>query len=276
MKFFLILIYLRYGKRTKMQLENKIKDFVIQFFETSKFKIICENKIYFVDIPEKNLNYFQKSRIIFTFDEITANENNCELIIPGSKTLFQIINMCTNKGPVIIRNYPDPKGYCIIRYHFFVHFSGIFNSSRLFLIEVDLEKLKIVDVGEKLEPKIFKFNSELLENNITKSYLLGLDELKLQSINFKNNFLNSSNDSFQVDYNLFIKRYDDEISECDQSINDKEQAYTDLEKIKKYRFDTLDKINNLEKIKNEMINNLQNKHKISLNYNLIGSEILFI
>ena len=46
--------------------------------------------------------------------------------------------------------------------------------------------------------------------------------------------------------------------------------------MKKYRFDTLDKINNLEKVKNDMMINLQNKHKISLDYNLIASEILLI
>jgi len=155
-----------------MQLENKIKDFVLLFFETSKFTITCKNKIYFVDVPEKNQNYFQKSRIIFTFDEITANENNCELIIPGSKTLFQIINLCTNKGPVIKKDYPNPKGYCVIRYHFFVYFSGISNSSQLFTIDVDLEKLKILDVNEVLEPKTLTFNSELFSKNITKSYLL--------------------------------------------------------------------------------------------------------
>ena len=103
-----------------------------------------------------------------------------------------------------------------------------------------------------------------------------MDKLKQQSTDLKNNFLNSCNDSFQLDYNLFVKRYDDEISEHDQSINEKEKIIADLDKMKKYRFDTLDKINNLEKVKNDMMINLQNKHKISLDYNLIASEILLI
>jgi hypothetical protein len=259
-----------------MGLENKIKDFVLLFFKISEFKINCENEIYFVDIPEKNQNYFQKSRIIFTFDEITANENNCELIIPGSKTLFQIINLCNNKGPVIKKDYPNSNGYYVIRYHFFVYFSGISNSSQLFTIDVDLEKLKILNVNDALEPRISTFSSELFSKNITKSYLLSLEELKNQSTTLKNNFLNSCNDAFQLDYNLFVQRYDDEISEYDKSIYEKEKNFSDLEKIKKYRFDTLDKIKNLETIKDEMIINLQKKHKLSLDYNLIGSEILLI
>ena len=259
-----------------MDLENKIKDFVLLFFKISEFPINCTNKIYFVDVPEKNQNYFQKSRIIFTFDEITANKNNCELIIPGSKTLFQIINSCTNKGPVLKKDFQNPKGYCIIRYHFFVYFSGISNSSQLFSVDVDLEKLKILDTNGVLEPKALTFNSELFSKNITKSYLVSLEELKQQSTALKNNFLNLCNDSFQLDYNSFVQRYDDEISEYDQSINEKEKIITDLDKLKKYRFDTIDKIDNLEKIKNDMILNLQKKHKISLDYNLIGSEILLI
>ena len=259
-----------------MELENMIRNFVLEFFETNNFTITCENKIYFVDVPEKNQNFFQKSRIVFTFDEITANENNCELIIPGSKTLFQIINLCNNKGPVIKKVPQNTKGYCIIRYHFFVSFSGTTSVSQLFVIDVDLEKLKIIDVNKTLEPTTPQFNFELFSKNITKSYLLSLDKLKQQSTDLKNNFLNSCNDSFQLDYNLFVKRYDDEISEHDQSINEKEKIIADLDKMKKYRFDTLDKINNLEKVKNDMMINLQNKHKISLDYNLIASEILLI
>ena len=80
--------------------------------------------------------------------------------------------------------------------------------------------------------------------------------------------------SFTDDFKLFISRYDDEIRELDESITKKESISNDAEKIKQFRFNTIDKIKKIEKEKELLIETLQNKHKINLDYNLVSSEIL--
>ena len=81
----------------------------------------------------QNLNYqiyFQKSQISITFDEQIASERDCELIIPGNKILYQIITNCTKKGPITLKQSKMTNGNLVIRYHFFVDFSGTHQSSQ--------------------------------------------------------------------------------------------------------------------------------------------------
>ena len=47
---------------------------------------------------------FESSKIIICFDQ-TASKLNCELIIPGSRTLDKIIKKCTSMGPI----YPEDQ-----------------------------------------------------------------------------------------------------------------------------------------------------------------------
>ena len=107
-----------------MEPENKIREFVISFFRTSKFQISEKSGVYTVLIPEMNQNYFQKSKLVFTFDEKISNEVDCDLIIPGSKILFQIMTLCSNKGSIVKKRTKYPTGVIVVRYHFFVHFSS--------------------------------------------------------------------------------------------------------------------------------------------------------
>ena len=257
-----------------MESKNKIQEFVISFFKVSNFQISEKFGVYTILVPEINYNYFQKSKLIFTFDEKISNEVNCDLIIPGSKILFQIMTLCNNKGPIVKKQTKNPTGTIIIRYHFFVHFSSTSNMSKLFSVDVNLEKLQIANILEDITEYDFEIKPESLLANITESYIVALDDLKEKTNELKNTFINSNQSKFQNDYNLFVTKFNDEIRELDNSISEKEETTDDLEKIKKYRFLIMDKITDLEKEKNDLSNNLEKKYKINLNSNLISCELI--
>lgn len=258
-----------------MDIQKQIKELVLSFFQIIDSEIIENDRIYTITIPKKYVNYFQKSKIIITFDEKIADEHNCELIIPGNKTLFQIINNCNNKGPISIKKSLSGGSNSLIRYYFYVNFSGVKQNSELFSITVDLDNMQVVEPPSSLleimdTPSDFKINLE----KITPCFDVALNELKQNSSDLKSSFVNEANLSFESDFNLFISRYDDEIRELDESINQKEQNLNDFEKIRDYRFNTLEKIKNIEKDKNSVLKSLQEKHKIDLSYELIACEFV--
>ena len=257
-----------------MESENKIQEFVVSFFRASKFQISEKSGVYTVLVPQINQNYFQKSKLIFTFDEKISNEVDCDLIIPGSKILFQIMTLCSNKGSIVKKRTKYPTGVIVVRYHFFVHFSSTSNTSKLFSVDVDLQKLQIANIVDDLTEYDFKIEPKSLLDNVTKSYILALDDLKEKTDALKTNFINSNQSKYQSDYNVFVTKFDNEIRELDNSITEKEKTLDDLEKIKKYRFMIMDKITNLEKEKNELLVNLEKKYNIDLNYNLIACELI--
>ena len=257
-----------------MESENKIQEFVVSFFRASKFQISEKSGVYTVLVPQINQNYFQKSKLIFTFDEKISNEVDCDLIIPGSKILFQIMTLCSNKGSIVKKRTKYPTGVIVVRYHFFVHFSSTSNTSKLFSVDVDLQKLQITNIVDDLTEYDFAIDPKSLLENVTKSYIVALDDLKEKTDALKTDFINANQSQYQNDYKIFVTKFDDEIRELDNSINEKEKTSDDLEKIKKYRFMIMDKITDLEKEKNELLGNLEKKYKINLNYNLIACELI--
>jgi hypothetical protein len=256
-----------------MDTAQQIKDLTLSFFKTINAKVNENNGLYHIIIPEKYFNYFQKSNIRITFDEKIAEENNCELIIPGSKTLFQIITNCNNKGPISVKSIPGGI-HPAIRYHFHVSFSGVKQYSQLFSIIVDLENLSMIDAPANLESIEIPSDLKLTSEKITPSFELALDKIKENSSEAKSSFVNDANTAFENDFKLFISRYDDEIKELDDSITKKESTSKDDEKIKEFRFDIIDKIEKIEKEKTVIIETLQNKHQVNLDYNLVSAEIL--
>lgn len=257
-----------------MNLQNEIKELVISFFKIINAEIFNDNEVYTITIPERYSNYFQKSKIIITFDEKLAEENNCELIIPGSKILFQIINNCNNKGPIRVKKLSAGKMNQSIRYHFFINFSGIKQFSKLFSVIVDLQDMKVIESSIPFETVDSSTEFHLVSEKITPSFDIALKHLEKISSETKKLFIDEANELFESDLRTFISRYNDEIRELDESINKKEESSNDFDKIREYRFSTLGKINELEKEKNSLIESLQEKHKIDLNYELIGCELI--
>jgi len=250
-----------------LSIQQEIEELTLSYFKTINSEITEENGLYEISIPEKYQNYFRKSQISLTFDEKVASEQNCELINPGNKVLFQIITNCCNQGPITLKQTKTHTNNVIIRYHFFVDLSGIHHASKLFNIDIDLNTLQPSNVTEELEPGDFSLNDKLIPENITRSYDVALEELKQQSEEMKNQFTEKANSSFESDFQLFCSRYDSEMRELDDSINEKEEN-------SEYRFDTVKKIKSLEKEKLALVENIQNKHQIMINYEIIAAEII--
>ena len=141
-------------------------------------------------------------------------------------------------------------------------------------MDVDLQKLQITNIVDDLTEYDFAIEPKSLLENVTKSYIVALDNLKEKTDALKTDFINANQSQYQNDYKIFVTKFDNEIRELDNSINEKEKTSDDLEKIKKYRFMIMDKITDLEKEKNELLGNLEKKYKINLNYNLIACELI--
>jgi hypothetical protein len=257
-----------------LNIQQEIEELTLSYFKTINSEIIEENGLYKISIPEKFQNYFRKKQILLTFDEKIALEHNCELIIPGNKILFQIISNCTKQGPITLKQTRTHTNNIAVRYHFFVHLFGMHNSSKLFSITIDLKTMNKISIDEELENTDFSMNDFEIAENTTKSYKIAIEMLEWESQNMREKFLERSNNSFEGDFELFSSRYDAGIRELDDAINEKEEKSNDDENIKKFRFENIKKIKNLENEKNSLIQNIQNKHEITLDYELIATEII--
>ena len=90
----------------------------------------------------------------------------------------------------------------------------------------------------------------------------------------KEQFIEKANISFKNDFEIFCSRYDSEMQELDDAINEKEENSNDSQSIKKLRFANIKKIENLEKEKFNLIENVQNKHMITIDFELVAAEII--
>ena len=259
-----------------MILHDEIKELVLSFFQKIDSKIIENDGVYEIHIPKKYQNSFQAAQILFSFDEKTASERNVQLIIPGSNILSLVITNCKQRGPISLKKSKTNTGDVIIRYHFFVDFSGISHISKLDHVDVNLNTLQHTAISDTLEDATFLLDDKIDAKNITPSYLVALNGIKKRYSEIRTNFLSDANRQFQQDFKIFAEKYNSQIRELDNSINKKEENSDDYEKIQKFRFNTVDEIKELEKEKTQLIDTLQEKHKISLEYNLIACEIITI
>jgi len=257
-----------------LSIQQEIEKLTLSYFKTINSEITEENGLYKISIPEKYQNYFRSSQISLTFDEKVATEQNCELINPGNKVLFQIITNCCNQGPITLKQTKTHTDNIIIRYHFFVDLSGIHHASKLFSIDIDFKTLQPSNIADELEAGDFSLNDKLIPENITKSYDVALEELKQQSEEMKDQFIEKANSSFDSDFKLFCSRYDSEMTELDNAINKKEEVSGNSDVVQKFRFDTVKKIERLRKEKNSLVENVQNKHQIEVKYELVATEII--
>jgi len=258
-----------------MEISRKIQNLTLTFLKTIDSDISEKDGVYVAFLPEQYVSYFGQNQIKFTFDEKTADEKNCELIVPGSKILYQIITNCSNKGPISLRYTENHSDKLILRYHFFVNFSSSQNSSEYYSVDIDYnsqqpEKIQDITIPNMDNSSLSKLQAE----NITACFTSSIEELKSQFKDKQRNFIEKIKKSFQNDLELFVSRYDAEIRELDESINEKENSIHDPSIMREYRFNNLEKIKKLEKDKLTLLDSLQEKHKVDLNFELIACELI--
>ena len=260
-----------------MSVQSDIKELILSFFDTINSDVSCDKGIYDISIPEKYHNHFRSQRISITFEkDIAADHHNCELVIVGSRILSTVIKICQSQGPVSLKKTQSDSGQTVMRYHFFVNFSGIHSMSDVTHVDIDLDSCKPVHAVCVLEnnnvlPDVY-FDSK----NITQSYMAALEELEKKYNSEKTKFINDANAKFQDEFESFVGKYNTQMRDIDDAINKKDSNYDDLAKTNKIRFEGVDRIRELEDEKTRLAETLQQKHQISLTHNLIACEIISI
>ena len=255
-------------------MDNDIQEFVISFFKTISSDIVQSNNIYKISIPEKYKNYFQKQNIKFTFDKETALNNDCELVIPGSIILSTIIKLCSSRGSISLKMTKTDNGQTILRYHFFVNFAGIHNISKLTHVDVNLDTSEITHITNTMHDADFLLDECITSEKITPSYIAALDSLKEECQDMQTKFLSDANQDFQKDLDTFTTKYDAQIRHMDDKINKKDMVSIDDEKTRNFRFENIEKIKIIEGEKTRLIDALEKKHKITLEYSLVACEVI--
>ncbi len=256
-----------------MNLQNEIKDFVISFFGIIKANFVHDDGVYRVSIPAKYQDYFHKSEIAITFDRDVLSRHNCEMVLPGSIILGIIIKICSHSGAISLKKADISDGKTILRYHFFVNFSGLAHTSRFVHVDIDSETCKPVYLSSALEDTEFSLDV-LNDKNITSSYMAAIDIIKKKCHDLEEQFVADANKELKKDFELFILKFDSQIRDLDNRIHKKENNGNDFEEARNFRFETIDKIKQIESEKTRLIDTLQKKHQIDLEYRLVACEII--
>ena len=253
-----------------MSIQNDIQDLVVGFFGTVGSISGGDNGVYQITVPEKYRNFFAIRKISIAFKKEVALRHDCELVIPGSKILLQIIEICTNKGPIALRKLVIGTGNTTIRYHFFITFSG---RSRVMMMDyVDVDMNIHSDISDlDIDTDTLRW---IDRPKITATYTAALKELKKRHGDAKSAFLDNANSRFLHEMEMFINKYDSQIRDLDYAIKHKEQRSSDSGNTQEFRFSVADRIGDLEKEKRRLVGTLQQKHRVMLEYRLVACEVV--
>ncbi len=260
-----------------MDQNEDIRDYVLEFFTIIGSDISkVDNSVYHVSVPDQYVIFFNKPKLVFTFDDNIAAKYGCDLVNVGSNILSTIIRICSTMGPISIKKSKRvSNGHIVIRCYFFVNFLSINNWSEILFIDIDWNTLKPVTINTSLEDG--NFSLDMIKNDpkkITAVYASALNEIKTKCIDFKLKFLDDVNTLFQNDFKLLVEKYDTQIRELDTAINDKAKTLDNATKSSEFRFDTVKKIESIEKEKSMVAETLQRKYRVTLEYKLVACEII--
>lgn len=251
-------------------IQDDVRELVLGFFRVAGADISQSDGIYHVIIPDGYRDMFQAGSISIAFEESTSSGHDYELVIPGSKVLTEIINACAKKGPIAIRKHK--RGATTIRYHFFIQFSGLSSISILDYVDVDLES-SAPKVSGIVSDHVYDQLGQLIPKLVTSTYSLALDKLQERHDGARVPFLEECNRRFVEDVATFTKRHDTHMRQLNDTIREKEKNSDDFAKVQEFRFETVEMMKRLEEEKIRLLDTLQKKHKIILEYSLVACEV---
>ena len=253
-------------------IQNDIQSLVLEFFDTIGSNMSGgDNGAYRITIPEKYRNLFHTSELCIAFDKETSSKCDCELVISGSRILSLIIDVCTNKGPVALK-LRTGNGGAKIRYYFLIIFSGRSRTMMMDHADIDLniavpKDINGTSVGD------FPLNW-IAPSKITFTYTTALKEMKKKHSNARDTFLDDANNMFLHELEMLVDKHDSHLRELDHSINYRERKSSDQAKSREFRFQTANRIDDLEKEKVRLVDALQQKHLVVLEYRLVACEVI--
>lgn len=256
-----------------MNICDDVRRLALGFFDTIGSDVADVDGAYRITVPEEYQDIFGTHNVLLAFDEESASKHDCELVIPGSKTLSLITEYCISKGPVSLRKPNSGRGKAAIRYHFLIIFSGRSSLSTMDHVDVDLPNILGHNMRHGLE--MTSIPAGLIDSKeVTATYAAALGKIKKRHNSARSKFLDDANRKFSEELDMFLKQHNSCIRDLDDAINSKDRTSGNAGKIREFRFQMADQIEALEKAKLVSVEILQKKHKVVLEYRLVACEII--
>lgn len=256
-----------------MSMQEDIRDLVLGFFGAIGADIAgTDDGTHIIRVPESHRRVFGSQELRVAFDRDISPEHGCELVVPGSRILSQVIEICTNKGPVRVKRADDSGTNGTIRYHFFMRFSG--RSDMILMDHVDVK----LTLGSDADISSGGDGAGALDwmdpGEVTRTYSEALKELQKRHDGASFAFLRDANRKFRGDMKMFAGKYDLRVRELDDSIKHKDREANDSDRVREFRFQAADKMDALEEEKKSLMDTMQKKHRVVLSYELVACEVI--
>ena len=252
-------------------IQDHIRELVLGFFRTTGSEISEDGSIYRIEIPEEYRTYFETGRIAITFGSVEASRHDCEPVVPGNKILRTVMDICAKKGPVTLRYNTGNRA--TIRYHFFIRFYGLSDVSILDHVDVELDSPVpenfAVDGDKTLQLGWIK------QRDVTSTYSYALDQLQTRHKDTVEDFLRVASQRLAEDLGVALDKHNMRARELDDAIRRKDADGSDYhDRIQEFRFDTVEKMEDLENKKASLADSMQQRHRVTLEYGLVACEVL--
>lgn len=247
-----------------------IRDLVLGFFEAIGADVSENDGAYCVRIPDGYRAAFGAGSLEISFDTgHSQSGSGHELMAPGSKTLSTIVEICARKGPVASGR--PAAGRPVIRYHFFVAFSGRSSTSVLDYVDV---KFGAGGAGKGLEGGTRRPAGWPDTGEVTSTYTEAIRILKERHAGAAESFLKGAARALDEDVGASAAKYDRRMRELDEEIHEREGGTMSPERIRDLRFQLAGRVEELDAEKTRLFESLQQKHRVALAYRLVGCEVL--
>lgn len=249
--------------------DSQVKNLVLGYFEHIHAHIKEKNDVYDIEIPQNKIGLFRRDKLKITFEKNIEKPDSCELISPGSNTLFLIMNECINFGPVLsVKKIKNEENFSQkLRFYFYVIFESIKSKTKIHYVDVDMTSLEV----SKLNDSEINFNSNPEIQNIStekiiQSYIVASDHiekiLKPEINEFKNRILELKNEELQQikeKYSKLKEQINQEYVKLQSNDNSEHEFYKIIDLNENYSIEETNRIQILDE-----------KYKIKIDFALIS------
>jgi hypothetical protein len=252
--------------------ENKISELILGYFSKINAKIVENNGLFTITIPEEYEKLFT-TELKITFDKKISEQQECELITPGSNTFYKIIKTCIDFGPVIIaKTNSSSQVNTVLRFYFYVILESVRTKTKLCIVDVDIKTQNILDLGDV---KLESVNKETIEINIKSDTI---DDCYISAIEYVEKIIKPEINEFKK---LILNLKQDELDSINKEYNTRKNEIQKESIIIQQKPNSSNLLNDLilenESIKNDMKKAhdlLDSKYSITIDFALISAAVL--
>lgn len=253
-------------------IENKVFELVLGYFSKINAKIIENNGLFTIVIPNEYEKLFG-SELKITFDKKISDQQECELMTPGSSTFYKIIKSCIDFGPATITKINSTtKVNDVLRFYFYIIFESVRTNTKLFVVDVDMKTRNIMNLDDiKLEP----INNETIELNIQSDTI---DDYYISAIEHVEKLMKPEINEFKK---LILNLKQNELDNINEEYKTRKSEIQKKSVIIQQKPNSSNSLNELilenESIKNDMrkaYDLLDSKYSITVDFALIAAAII--